>query len=108
MSAPGSRIPQHIAIIMDGNGRWAQARGLPRVKGHEEGANSVREIGRARRFLSGLEAELLAEAVTADGNTSGAEQLAGDGKTSRRETRRRAKRGKANAASGGKLADRMI
>lgn len=38
------RIPRHIAIIMDGNGRWAQQRGLPRVAGHREGVNSVREI----------------------------------------------------------------
>lgn len=37
-------IPQHIAIIMDGNGRWAKKRGLPRVAGHREGINSVREI----------------------------------------------------------------
>ncbi|MFQ6083121.1 MAG: isoprenyl transferase [Candidatus Aminicenantia bacterium] len=39
-----SRLPNHIAIIMDGNGRWARERNLPRVKGHEEGINSVREI----------------------------------------------------------------
>ena len=44
-----SPVPRHVAIIMDGNGRWAQARGLPRVQGHEEGANSVREIVRACR-----------------------------------------------------------
>jgi undecaprenyl diphosphate synthase len=37
-------IPQHIAIIMDGNGRWAKRRGLPRVAGHREGVNSVRDI----------------------------------------------------------------
>src|SRR4051812_29974587 len=36
-------VPRHIAIIMDGNGRWAKQRGLPRIKGHEEGANAVRE-----------------------------------------------------------------
>jgi undecaprenyl diphosphate synthase len=42
-------VPQHVAIIMDGNGRWAQARGLARVEGHEEGAVSVREIVRACR-----------------------------------------------------------
>ena len=41
------RIPEHVAIIMDGNGRWAQERGLPRIKGHEEGAQSVRAILRA-------------------------------------------------------------
>ena len=34
-------IPQHIAIVMDGNGRWARARGLPRIEGHRQGANSV-------------------------------------------------------------------
>ncbi len=37
-------IPKHIAIIMDGNGRWAKSRKLPRVAGHHEGVNSVREI----------------------------------------------------------------
>jgi len=39
-------IPKHIAIIMDGNGRWAKQRSLPRVAGHHEGINSVREIVR--------------------------------------------------------------
>ena len=39
-------LPNHIAIIMDGNGRWAKARNLPRVSGHTEGINSVREIVR--------------------------------------------------------------
>ncbi|MFH1214639.1 MAG: isoprenyl transferase [Candidatus Neomarinimicrobiota bacterium] len=39
-------LPKHIAIIMDGNGRWAKKRGLPRVAGHNEGINSVREITR--------------------------------------------------------------
>ncbi|MBM4159819.1 MAG: isoprenyl transferase [Ignavibacteria bacterium] len=37
-------VPRHIAIIMDGNGRWAQRRGLPRIAGHHEGVNSVRDI----------------------------------------------------------------
>jgi undecaprenyl diphosphate synthase len=41
------RLPRHIAVIMDGNGRWAQQRGLPRVEGHREGMNSVRSIIRA-------------------------------------------------------------
>ena len=40
------QIPQHIAIIMDGNGRWAKERSLPRLAGHKEGINSVREITR--------------------------------------------------------------
>lgn len=37
-------LPQHIAIILDGNGRWARKRGLPRTAGHQEGAMNVREI----------------------------------------------------------------
>ena len=37
-------IPRHIAIIMDGNGRWAKKRGFPRIAGHHEGVNSVRDI----------------------------------------------------------------
>ncbi len=38
------RIPSHVAVIMDGNGRWAKRRGLPRVYGHREGAKRVEEI----------------------------------------------------------------
>ena len=38
------RIPRHIAIIMDGNGRWAAGRGLPRIAGHREGARRVRAV----------------------------------------------------------------
>ena len=44
--AQGS-IPAHVAIIMDGNGRWAKAKGLTRLKGHEEGINSVRAVVKA-------------------------------------------------------------
>ncbi len=40
-------IPRHVAVIMDGNGRWATRRGLPRVAGHGEGVNSVRKVVRA-------------------------------------------------------------
>lgn len=39
-----SRIPRHVAVIMDGNGRWAKERNLPRVEGHRAGAKSVQEI----------------------------------------------------------------
>ncbi len=46
-----SRLPQHVAIIMDGNGRWAQARGKPRTIGHERGADAVRATMRAARRL---------------------------------------------------------
>src|SRR5580658_8730688 len=41
-SSPPRALPRHIAIIMDGNGRWAQARGLPRIAGHRRGAEAVR------------------------------------------------------------------
>ncbi len=41
------RIPEHVAIIMDGNGRWAQSRGLPRVQGHRAGMDALREIVRS-------------------------------------------------------------
>ena len=40
----GGPFPEHIAIIMDGNGRWAQARGMVRVQGHRAGVKSVREV----------------------------------------------------------------
>ena len=38
------KIPAHIAIIMDGNGRWAKKRGLPRTAGHKKGAETIRKI----------------------------------------------------------------
>jgi undecaprenyl diphosphate synthase len=41
------KIPRHVALIMDGNGRWAEERGLPRIEGHREGAQSVRAVLRA-------------------------------------------------------------
>lgn len=49
------RLPRHIAFIMDGNGRWARQRKLPRVFGHREGVNSVREMVEAGGDL-GIEA----------------------------------------------------
>jgi undecaprenyl diphosphate synthase len=42
----------HVAIIMDGNGRWAQQRGLPRLAGHHEGAKRIREIVQACPVLA--------------------------------------------------------
>jgi undecaprenyl diphosphate synthase len=45
------RLPAHIAVIMDGNGRWATQRGLPRVAGHSEGAKTTRNIVRAADML---------------------------------------------------------
>ncbi len=43
------KIPRHVAIIMDGNGRWAKERGLPRLKGHEEGVESVFAVLKAAK-----------------------------------------------------------
>lgn len=43
------KLPKHVAIIMDGNGRWAKKRAFNRIRGHEEGAKSVREIVRTSR-----------------------------------------------------------
>ena len=45
--APLAKAPNHVAIIMDGNGRWAQQRGRPRLFGHHAGARRVREILKA-------------------------------------------------------------
>ena len=44
-------IPSHVAVIMDGNGRWAKKRMLNRVKGHEKGADTVRMVVRTTREL---------------------------------------------------------
>ena len=38
------RLPQHIAVIMDGNGRWARRRHLPRIAGHKQGVEAVRDV----------------------------------------------------------------
>src|SRR5436305_4394505 len=43
----GGAVPRHVAIIMDGNGRWAKARGLPRAAGHRAGAEAARAVLRA-------------------------------------------------------------
>ena len=44
-------VPRHVAIIMDGNGRWAKARFLPRIAGHRKGVEAVRGVARAARDL---------------------------------------------------------
>lgn len=41
------RIPKHIAMVMDGNGRWAKERGLPRTAGHQQGVKALKEVARA-------------------------------------------------------------
>jgi undecaprenyl diphosphate synthase len=43
----GDNIPRHVAIIMDGNGRWAKSRGLPRIAGHHNGMKAVKRIAKA-------------------------------------------------------------
>ena len=63
-SSAGARPPLHVAIIMDGNGRWAKARGLPRTIGHQRGAEAVRrtvtgaaELGISHLTLFGFSSE---------------------------------------------------
>ena len=63
-SSAGGRPPLHVAIIMDGNGRWAKARGLPRTIGHQRGAEAVRrtvmgaaELGISHLTLFGFSSE---------------------------------------------------
>ena len=46
-----TQSPRHVAIIMDGNGRWAKARFLPRIAGHRKGVEAVRKVSRAARDL---------------------------------------------------------
>ena len=47
LNIPAEKIPRHVAIIMDGNGRWALSRGLPRVAGHKAGTENLRRVIRA-------------------------------------------------------------
>jgi undecaprenyl diphosphate synthase len=68
-------LPRHLGIIMDGNGRWAQQRGLPRIEGHRTGAESVRDITRASREL-GIEA-LTLYAFSSQNWARPAEEVAG-------------------------------
>lgn len=52
MSAPAANaVPAHVAIIMDGNGRWAKQRGMPRIEGHRRGVETVRTVTFAARDL---------------------------------------------------------
>src|SRR5262249_13767597 len=43
LDVPRDKLPRHVAVIMDGNGRWAQRKGLPRIEGHRRGVTSVRK-----------------------------------------------------------------
>ncbi len=47
--AASAKAPRHVAIIMDGNGRWAKARRLPRIAGHKQGVEAVRRVSKAAR-----------------------------------------------------------
>jgi len=47
MNIPADKLPQHVAMIMDGNGRWALSRGLPRLAGHKAGTENLRRVIRA-------------------------------------------------------------
>jgi undecaprenyl diphosphate synthase len=49
MTARSPEAPRHVAVIMDGNGRWAEARSLPRIRGHEHGVEAVRSVVRGCR-----------------------------------------------------------
>ena len=68
-------VPRHVGIIMDGNGRWAESRGLPRLEGHREGSSSVREVTRTARRL-GIQA-LTLYAFSSQNWARPAEEVAG-------------------------------
>lgn len=55
LSSYDGPVPRHVAVIMDGNGRWANQRGMRRIRGHHEGANAVRRTVESCRYL-GVEA----------------------------------------------------
>ncbi|WP_066806139.1 isoprenyl transferase [Sphingomonas asaccharolytica] len=57
-AASNAVLPRHVAIIMDGNGRWAKKRHLPRIAGHRQGVEAVRKVTRAARAM-GIEAMTL-------------------------------------------------
>ena len=47
-----NRLPHHIAVIMDGNGRWAKRRGLPRIMGHQRGVDTLKVWPKRRRDIN--------------------------------------------------------
>jgi undecaprenyl diphosphate synthase len=51
ISIDQDKLPKHVAVIMDGNGRWAKQKGISRLRGHEKGADAVREVVRASRQI---------------------------------------------------------
>ena len=54
MSLEHMVIPKHVAVILDGNGRWARRRGVPRAMGHKAGCETLEKMVRIVRWWSGL------------------------------------------------------
>lgn len=82
-----NRLPQHVAIIMDGNGRWAKAKGKDRSYGHQEGVVSVRKVVEAATTV-GLKYLTMYTFSTENGNRpggggTGVDELAGRSHPSR-------------------------
>ena len=75
-----NRLPQHVAIIMDGNGRWAKAKGKDRSYGHQEGVVSVRKVVEAATTV-GL--KYLTMYTFSTGGGTGVDELAGRSHPSR-------------------------
>ena len=90
MQAPPDELPRHVAIIMDGNGRWAKRRGLPRIEGHRKGADSVREVTRAcpRARHPGADAVRLLVAELGSPDRGGAHADGAPARLPRRRARR--------------------
>ena len=74
MTSPTLPVPKHVAIILDGNGRWATSRGLPRVAGHGVGADRVRDVVRTAGHL-GIEV-LTVYALSLDNKKRPADEVA--------------------------------
>ena len=70
---PHDRRPRHVAIIMDGNGRWAQRRHLPRIEGHRRGVASVRRDGASVEILSSDAERVLKQLFARDPDLSSLE-----------------------------------
>ena len=71
--------PLHVGVIMDGNGRWAEARGLPRAAGHRQGAEALRRIGATEFALVGAVSPVSVAVMSALGlgEPFGPRQMAG-------------------------------
>ena len=63
---PAEVMPRHVAVVMDGNGRWANERGLPRTKGHEAGEASLLDVVADRCLVFSESHQLVAEGGVAE------------------------------------------